>query len=374
MKKVIVNENQRGILFKNGRFSRLLMPGKYRVFGDANVELFHVEPKIISERCTVDMLHDLPEIAAETAFADVPDNSVALRFVGGCFKGFLCPGKHLFWRRADGQEIKIVDISEPEVGADIPRYIFSKSKDNINSMFFTRVDVAHYEKARLYYNKRFVRLLEPGTYFFWNGATAVDVETVDMRVRGVEIVGQELLTRDKVTVRINFALNYRVVDCVRIATEVDDYERQIYLSAQLALREYVGRYPLDQLLESRDELAEYVLSALKAKEAQLFVAFSDAGVKDIILPGEIRDIMNTVLIAEKKAQASVISRREEVASTRSLLNTAKLMDENKTLYKLKELEYVERICENVGNINIGGGDILSGLTDLLSHNEGAGAS
>ena len=64
--------------------------------------------------------------------------------------------------------------------------------------------------------------------------------------------------------------------------------------------------------------------------------------------------MNTVLIAQKQAQANVITRREEVASTRSLLNTAKLMDENKTLYKLKELEYLERICQNVGEINVNG--------------------
>ena len=92
----------------------------------------------------------------------------------------------------------------------------------------------------------------------------------------------------------------------------------------------------------------------------------DAGVKDIILPGSVREIMNTVLLAEKKAQANVITRREEVASTRSLLNTAKLMEENPTLYKLKELEYVERICENVGNINIGGtGDILGSLTKII---------
>lgn len=94
--------------------------------------------------------------------------------------------------------------------------------------------------------------------------------------------------------------------------------------------------------------------------------FSDAGVKDIILPGEIRDIMNTVLLAEKKAQANVITRREEVASTRSLLNTAKLMDENQTLYKLKELEYLEKICDNVGNISVSGGsDLLSQLTGVL---------
>ena len=92
-------------------------------------------------------------------------------------------------------------------------------------------------------------------------------------------------------------------------------------------------------------------------------------VDHIILPGEIREIMNTVLVAETRAQANVITRREEVASTRSLLNTAKLMDENQTLYKLKELEYVERICENVGNINLNGNtDVLSQLTGILRGN------
>ena len=61
----------------------------------------------------------------------------------------------------------------------------------------------------------------------------------------------------------------------------------------------------------------------------------------------------------------MITRREEVASTRSLLNTAKLMEENPTLYKLKELEYLERICENVGNIQVSGGDMLTQLTALF---------
>ena len=89
----------------------------------------------------------------------------------------------------------------------------------------------------------------------------------------------------------------------------------------------------------------------------------------VLSQGEIREIMNTVLVAEKRAQANVITRREEVASTRSLLNTAKLMDENQTLYKLKELEYVERICENVGNISLNGnGNILSQLTAILNGN------
>ena len=77
--------------------------------------------------------------------------------------------------------------------------------------------------------------------------------------------------------------------------------------------------------------------------------------------------MNTVLVAEKKAQANVITRREEVASTRSLLNTAKLMEDNKTLYKLKELEYLERICDKVGEISVSGnGSLIEQLGKLVT--------
>ena len=96
----------------------------------------------------------------------------------------------------------------------------------------------------------------------------------------------------------------------------------------------------------------------------------NVGIKDIILPGEIRTIMNTVLIAEKQAQANVITRREEVASTRSLLNTARLMEENKILYRLKEMEYLEKICEKVGSISLSGGSGLLGqLAELTKGRE-----
>ena len=80
--------------------------------------------------------------------------------------------------------------------------------------------------------------------------------------------------------------------------------------------------------------------------------------------------MNTVLIAEKQAQANVITRREEVASTRSLLNTARLMEENKILYRLKEMEYLEKICEKVGSISLSGGNgILGQLAELTKGRE-----
>ena len=171
------------------------------------------------------------------------------------------------------------------------------------------------------------------------------------------------------TIRVNFVCHYKITDYVKVLTEIDDYKEQMHVAIQLALREYVAKYRMDELLENKQEVSDFVFQKLKEKEEMFYVDILDAGIKDLILPGDVRDIMNTVLLAEKRAQANVITRREEVASTRSLLNTAKLMEENKILYQLKKLEYLERICENVGNIQVNGGqDLLTQLTTALQGN------
>ena len=128
----------------------------------------------------------------------------------------------------------------------------------------------------------------------------------------------------------------------------------------------MGQFRLDELLADKEAIGNVLKERLLEVQGDYCVEVLDVGIKDIILPGEIRDIMNTVLVAEKKAQANVIMRREEVASTRSLLNTAKLMEENPVLYRLKEFEYLERICDKVGSISVnGGGNLLEQLAGMV---------
>ena len=362
MRKMIINENQRGFLFKNGKYIKMLTAGKYYVHGGKEIEVMNLDQPIITYTCSLDTVLSDCEVANAVSTVEVEDCEIALHFKNGKFNSVLPCGKYAFWSLTDKHEYKIVDISTPDVADDIPEYIFAK----IPSKYYTKVAVPEYHKAVVYLNQKLHRILDAGTYYFWENGTKIDTRYVDTRLTQMNITGQEMLTLDKVSLRINFVCNYRVTDCVRILTEIDDFEEQIHVCAQLALREYVGKYKLDEILENKDQMSEHVFSKLKEKEKSFFVEFADAGVKDIILPGEIREIMNTVLIAEKRAQANVVSRREEVASTRSLLNTAKLMDENQTLYKLKEFEYIERICENVGNINLNaGGDILAQLTGVV---------
>ena len=362
---MIINENQKGFLFKNGKYIKTLDAGKYYLFGGKEIEISNLEQPIVCSKCALETLLADKAISDRMAVVEVGDEELALHYVNGKFSAVLRHGKYAFWSVVDQHEFKIVDISTPAVDESIPEYIFSK----IPQIYYTKIEVAEYQKARLYFGQKLERILDAGTYYFWKTPIKVDVGFVDTRLTQMDITGQEILTADKVSIRINFVCNYRVTDYVKILTEIDDYEEQMHVAAQLALREYVGKYKLDDILDSKEQMSQFVFKKLKAKEGELFVEITDAGVKDIILPGEIREIMNTVLVAEKRAQANVITRREEVASTRSLLNTAKLMDENQTLYKLKELEYVERICENVGNISLNGnGNILGQLTAILNGN------
>lgn len=363
--KKIINENQRGLLFRNGRFVKLLLPGCYYPFGGSVIEILNLGQALASPRAPLEILLKNPDVREQTVRVEVADSQLALHFVNGIFAEALPAGQYAFFAAWGKHDFILADTSSPEVSGDIPEYVFSKIPDR----FYTKIEVSPCQKARLYFNRKLSRILDSGTYYFWNGGAQVDVDYLDTRLTKLEISGQEILTQDKVTVRINFVLNYRITDCVRVSTEVDDYEAQIHVAAQLALRDYVGGRRIDEILENKEQLSQFVCDRLRERQKDFFVEITHCGVKDIILPGEIRDIMNTVLVAEKRAQANVITRREEVASTRSLLNTAKLMDENKTLYKLKELEYIERICENVGNITLNGyGDLMTQLAALLRAN------
>lgn len=361
----IVNDKERGLLFRNGRLKKILSAGKYRTGKNDRVEKCSVMQPFAPVNCTLESLMAAEGAKDKLITAEVGDNEYCLCYRDGNFNQILTAGKYALWKDGGNWSFKTVSGEEPEIGDKLTRYELSK----IPSIMYQTVVVGDHRKARLYYDNKLVRILEPGTYYFWKNNVNVEAQIEDMRLRRLTIDGQEILTADKVGLRINFVMNFKITDAEKVA-DVADYNIYMYMYSlsQLVLREYVGRHKADELLEARDDIAEEVLSVIRERSKDAYVFVESAGIKDIILPGEISAIMNSVLAAEKRAQANVITRREEVASTRSLLNTAKLMDENETLRRLKELEYLERICEHVGEINVNGGaDLLSRLTELLAH-------
>jgi len=119
--------------------------------------------------------------------------------------------------------------------------------------------------------------LEPGRYFFWKNGHDIAWTSCDLRIRQMDVAGQEILTLDKVALRINFVCTYRVLDPVRLYREQEDPERQLYTALQLALREVVGHLRFDELLERRHDLGSLVLEALPNDGAVEFVSAGRRG-------------------------------------------------------------------------------------------------
>ena len=128
----------------------------------------------------------------------------------------------------------------------------------------------------------------------------------------------------------------------------------------------MGTRTLDELLENKTVIDEVVTAQVKSKLAEHGLALDGVGVKDIVLPGEMKTILAQVVAAAKSAEANVIRRREETAATRSLLNTAKVMEDNPVALRLKELETLERVAERIDKISVFGGldQVLNGLVKL----------
>jgi regulator of protease activity HflC (stomatin/prohibitin superfamily) len=195
-------------------------------------------------------------------------------------------------------------------------------------------------------------VLPAGRHAAWNTLRTVNLAVIDLRERVLAVAGQEVMTRDRVTLRLNLSATFRVKDAKRLATVARAPDDMVYLAMQLAAREAVTSRSLDELLAARDELVQVMTPAVREKAEAVGLELIDLGVKDVVLPGEMKDLLNKVIQATKEAEANVILRREETAATRSLAQTAKVLSENPLLVRLKELEAYKELAAKVGQVHL----------------------
>jgi regulator of protease activity HflC (stomatin/prohibitin superfamily) len=159
---------------------------------------------------------------------------------------------------------------------------------------------------------------------------------------------------------------YRVVDARLAVTSVDDVRQTLYREAQLALRAVLGARELDQFLADKDAVAREVEELLRARAKEVGVQIVSVGVRDVILPGDMKELMNKVTEAKKAAEANLIARREETAAMRSQANTAKLLEGSPTLMRLRELEVLEKIATTSKlNVVLGEKGLAERVVNLL---------
>lgn len=363
MKKVRINIGKVGVVTKNGDYKRVLEAGSYWLGFSESVTVYDMS-KLYTSTIDLNIMLQDGKFKNLAEVFDVKDNEIVLKYVNDNFDSVLYAGRYFYFKGLMDYKFVTVDLSKKEITEDISLRVL---KSQTVMQYVDIVNVESYEKAVLFIDGKFDKVLNSGSYMYWRNAISLSSTKVDLRQKQVEVSGQEILTKDKAALRVNFHAQYSVVDVEKAIVDNKDFEKQLYVLIQLALREFVGAYTLDELLENKESVSKEVFSSLVERVNKLGVKISDCGIRDIILPGEMKEIMNQVLVAQKKAQANIITRREETASTRSLLNTAKLMEDNAMLFKLKEMEYLEGIAGKIGEITVSGnGKVIDQLSEIFS--------
>lgn len=220
--------------------------------------------------------------------------------------------------------------------------------------------VREFQRGLLYHKGRFVELLEPGRYRVWPWQTR-HIEVVDIRETSQTVDGQEILTSDKIGVRVSLVAQYRVTDPAAARHKVENYISQLYQDLQLTLRETVTGHTLEALLQNRDALSTGIQAEVAKRASRYGIELLRVGVKDIVLPGPVRAVFLQEVEAELKGRASLVAARHELAAARAKANTARLLRENPHLVRMQELEVLASLASKSGNVIV-----IPGLDRLLS--------
>ncbi|MGI5695374.1 slipin family protein, partial [Escherichia coli] len=301
--------------------------------------------------------------------ADLSEIEAGALYMDGILLEILPPStRRLYWRVEDDLTLVRMNTQQVQVQTEVMNAVLQprrkgavKGRDAILT-----VQVPAWHVGVLKIDGETQALLPPGLTAYWKINHLVEAEVVDTRLQVLEVSGQEILTKDKVNLRINLAANWRYSDVLLAFSQLTKPIDHLYRELQFALREAVGTRTLDELLEDKQVIDDVVSEQVKSRMLPFGMEIASLGGKDIVLPGDMKNILAQLVEAEKSAQANVIRRREETAATRSLLNTAKVMENNPVALRLKELETLERVAERIDNISVFGGldQVLHGLVNI----------
>jgi regulator of protease activity HflC (stomatin/prohibitin superfamily) len=361
LKMITIQRYDVGLCFRDGEFRGLLEAGRYWFIDP----LGRVRVDVVSQRAPW-LVHDKLDVivksgvlADRAVVLDLKDHERALVWIDRRFSHVLPPGQYAYWTTYRDVQAEIVDARSVRfTHPELPVIVRSPQAERV----LDSVVVPPGHVGVWLCDGSFVETLPAGRYAFWKNVADVKVVPVDTRAQMLDVAGQEIMTADKVTLRLNALVTYRVVDARLSVSVTDDARQALYRDTQLVLRAVVGARELDSFLTDKDGVVSELEQGVRRRTAALGLEVVTVGIRDIILPGEMKELLNKVTEARKAAEANLILRREETAAMRSQANTAKLLQDNPTLMRLRELEALEKVAASA-KLNVVLGD--KGLTERV---------
>ncbi len=365
LKRIRICSHETGFKFVENDFAGIMSPGVYWFFDPFNRNRIDIIDKrhiwVISDN--MDMIVRSGCLDGEAEIIELDDSQRAAVWIDGRINRIAGTGRHVLWKNVSDVRIEIFDIGTIRLDHREVAIIASAPEA---CRYIDEYNIPQAHAGILYIDGKFSAELPPGRYFFWKDSARISLLMYDLREKVMDISGQEIMTSDKVTLRMNVTAAYRITDARKASESSPDVQQAVYRDIQLALRGAVGRISLDDLLSEKEATGVRLLQTLSSQAEAYGIRLVRTGIRDIILPGEMKELMNQVIEAEKSARANIIRRREETAAMRSQANTARLLEDNPVLMRLKELETLETVSKTAKlNIVLGDGGLGSRIVNMI---------
>jgi len=207
--------------------------------------------------------------------------------------------------------------------------------------------INQYQKGVKFTFGKFTSIMEPG----WRMVLPIvqSYQKVDVRIKAVDVPDQNAITRDNVSVKVNAVIYYKVSDAEKAIIEVEDFRYAISQYAQTTMRNIVGEVTLDELLSSRDKIADRIREIVDKETDAWGLKVQNVELKDVSLPAEMERTIGKQAEAEREKRAVIINSEGELAASQNISRAAEMLSKTPGALHLRTLQSINDMSSDQSN-------------------------
>ena len=207
--------------------------------------------------------------------------------------------------------------------------------------------INQYERGVKFTLGKFTGMMEPGWRIVW--PIIQSYQKVDIRTKAVDVPDQNAITHDNVTVKVNAVIYYKVSNADKAIIEVEDFQYAISQYAQTTMRNIVGEVTLDELLSSRDKIAERIREIVDKETDTWGLKVQNVELKDVSLPVEMERTIAKQAEAEREKRAVIINSEGELAASQNIAKAAEMLAHTPGALHLRTLQSINDMSSDQSN-------------------------
>ena len=207
--------------------------------------------------------------------------------------------------------------------------------------------INQYQRGVKFTLGKYTGIMQPGWRLVW--PIFQTYQKVDVRTKAVDVPDQNAITRDNVTVKVNAVIYYKVSDAEKAIIEVEDFRYAISQYAQTTMRNIVGEVTLDELLSSREKIADRIREIVDKETDAWGLKVNNVELKDVSLPAEMERTIGKQAEAEREKRAVIINSEGELAASANISKAAEMLAKTPGALHLRTLQSINDMSSDQSN-------------------------